>query len=86
MRIVETYLASHPEVAQLTLDPAPERAALERFMEERGAPPGTGVSLPDSAERKLDDRGAERPGADRDAAPGWGLATDERECDPAQLG
>ncbi|HEY1591871.1 MAG TPA: exonuclease domain-containing protein [Solirubrobacteraceae bacterium] len=32
VRIVATYLASHPDVAQLALEPAPDRGALERFL------------------------------------------------------
>jgi DNA polymerase-3 subunit epsilon len=31
VRIIETYLASHPDVAQLPLSPPPSREALERF-------------------------------------------------------
>jgi DNA polymerase III subunit epsilon len=48
VRIVETYLASHPETAQLALEPAPEPLELERF----------------SIERQLDDLAADPVGAD----------------------
>jgi hypothetical protein len=34
VRILTTYLASHPELAGLALDPAPDRSALELFLGE----------------------------------------------------
>jgi len=90
VRIVGTYLASHPEIAQLTLAPAPTRAVLERFLSESVTEPSVSGSaaegsVPGSAKRQLDDGAAERPGADADGCPGRSLATDQRERDPAQL-
>ncbi len=70
VRIVETYLASHPETAQLALDPTTDYEALERFLSV-------------SAERQLDDGAADGAGTDADLAVGSGLAADQRERDPA---
>ncbi len=37
VRIVATYLASHPDLLQLSLDPAPDRERLRRFAQENGS-------------------------------------------------
>jgi DNA polymerase-3 subunit epsilon len=72
VRLVSSYLASHPRTARLVLDPAPTRAALRAFV---GA-----------AERELDDLSLEPVGADEDDGAGLDLAADEAEGDRAQLG
>ena len=43
VRIVATYLASHPDAPQLALDPPPSREALERFV-RRGQPNGSSTT------------------------------------------
>jgi DNA polymerase-3 subunit epsilon len=55
VRIVATYLASHPDTPELALDPAADRESLESFV--AGA----------SAKRQLDDLRGELPIADREA-------------------
>ncbi len=70
VRIVATYLASHPDLPQLALDPAPSPEALERLASG-------------SAERQLDELGA-GAAADGDARPDLGLAPDERQPDRSE--
>lgn len=72
VRIVATYLAAHPELPQLMLEPLPDAETLARFLGR-------------SAERQLDDLGA---GAGTGAEPGseLGLAPDQREPDRAETG
>jgi len=72
VRIVATYLASHPDLPQLPLEPAPSRAALERF-------------VAGSAERQLDDLGVGGAGGVEEGA-GLGLAPDQRQRDRTQPG
>jgi DNA polymerase III subunit epsilon len=71
VRIVETYLASHPDVAQLALEPAPGLDALGEF-----------ALLARSAERQLDDGRGDGAGSDDDLGAGVGLTANEREGDP----
>jgi DNA polymerase-3 subunit epsilon len=72
VRILETYLASHPGVARLALEPAPGLEALTQF-----------AALARSAERQLDDGRADGAGSDDDLGAGVGLTADQREGDPA---
>ncbi|HET8978828.1 MAG TPA: exonuclease domain-containing protein [Solirubrobacteraceae bacterium] len=58
VRIIGTWLASHPQTPQLVLEPAPEPAALDAFL---AAAAGAGGS---AGERQLDDRGRDLVGAD----------------------
>jgi len=69
VRIVETYLASHPQTATLTLDPAPDRGELVAFVEAplAAAPDGDGRA----GSGKLTARtAARRPSRERRLAPG----------------
>jgi DNA polymerase-3 subunit epsilon len=70
VRIVATYLASHPDVPQLALDPLPEPGALERFLR---------ASVEGEADHLRGDLVA-----GRDGRAELGLAADERERDRAQ--
>ena len=70
VRIVATYIASHPELPHLPLEPPPTREALERFVS--GSP-----------ERQRDDLGV-RDVPRRQERADLGLAPDERERDRAQ--
>jgi DNA polymerase-3 subunit epsilon len=70
VRIVATYLASHPELPQLSLDPAPGVEALARF-------------AGGSAEGQLDDLGGDS-GRGLDRRAHLSLASDEREPDRAE--
>jgi DNA polymerase-3 subunit epsilon len=65
VRIVATYLASHPELPQLALDPPPDCDALERFLRA-------------SVEGELDHLRGDLV-AERDRRAELGLAPDERE-------
>jgi DNA polymerase III subunit epsilon len=49
VRIVGTFVASHPEVPQLDLDPPPAREALERFARDAQEQPGVRVLTPQTA-------------------------------------
>jgi DNA polymerase III subunit epsilon len=69
VRIVATYLASHPDLPQLVLDPPPELEAIERF-------------LSGSGERKLDDFGFDATGVDPGAD--LGLTPNQRQRDRAE--
>jgi DNA polymerase-3 subunit epsilon len=69
VRIVATYLASHPATPQLDLEPAPTPDALARFLAQ---------ALP---ERQLDDVGGDSGLADRDGASRWRLPPDESQRD-----
>jgi DNA polymerase-3 subunit epsilon len=71
MRIVATYLASHPGLPQLALEPPPGRASLERF-------------VGGSAERQLGDLGLGAAG--RQERAGLRLAPHERQRDRTQPG
>jgi DNA polymerase-3 subunit epsilon len=63
VRIVGTWLASHPATPQLTLWPAPDREALAAFVARATAePPGSASGL----ERELDHDGLDLVGADGD--------------------
>ncbi|MGI9185654.1 MAG: exonuclease domain-containing protein [Solirubrobacteraceae bacterium] len=55
VRILGSWLASHPETAQLVLEPAPDRDALAAFLARSGS----------GLERELDDDRADLVGADR---------------------
>ena len=66
VRIVATYLASHPKLAVLALEPPPSAEALERF-------------VGGSAERQLDDLGLGAAG--RQERAGLRLAPYERQRD-----
>jgi DNA polymerase III subunit epsilon len=76
IRIVNNYVASHPAAPQLTLDPAPTADALAEFLREAG--------ITASAERQLDDVGADPISAHEHARAGWRLATDERQRNRSQ--
>ncbi len=54
VRIVGSYLASHPDLRSLTLDPAPERRTLDALADELGLP-----ARDNSGEGQLDDLGAD---------------------------
>ena len=70
LRIVATYLASHPDTPQLVLDPPPDRGALVSFVAALG-------------ERQRDDVGSDirRTGRHRDRGAGGDFSSDERERD-----
>jgi excinuclease UvrABC nuclease subunit len=55
VRILGSWLASHPDTPRLALSPAPDRVTLEAFLERASA-----------LERKLDDDRLDLVGADRD--------------------
>ncbi len=60
VRLIATYLASHPDLRRLELDPAPDEDDCARLAAELGLPAaGAG-----SDEGELDDRGAHPVGAD----------------------
>ena len=67
VRIMASYLASHPDLPQLPLTQAPELSTLRRFVVGEG-----------SGEGKLDDLGARTGVADRDRVAGRDLAADQR--------
>ena len=69
LRILGTWLASHPDVPQLDLDPAPDRGTLRRFA---------------SAERQLDDRRADLILANGHGRADRRLAPDQRQRDRAE--
>jgi DNA polymerase-3 subunit epsilon len=81
IRIVETYLASHPETPQLPLTPPPSAQALERFVGDRAQPNGssttsaltpalpTWTSVPGSASRRTNARAIEANRGDWTALP-----------------
>jgi DNA polymerase-3 subunit epsilon len=73
VRILETYLASHPQLPQLTLDPEPQPATLQSFVAARP-----------SGEGQLDHLGLDARGADADGLPGIDLAANQRQGDRAQ--
>jgi len=75
VRIVGTWLASHPDTPQLTLRPAPDRGVLGAFLERASA-----------FEGKLDDDRLELVGADGHVGPGRSLTPDERQPDAAERG
>lgn len=58
VRIVGSWLASHPDAGQLPLHPAPDRQALGAFAQGRFAPGRSDL------ERKLDDERLDRVGSD----------------------
>jgi DNA polymerase III subunit epsilon len=64
VRLVRTYLASHPDLPQIVLEPPPTREALRRFV---------------LGERELDHLGGAARGADADRGPGRHLAPDQGE-------
>ncbi len=72
VRILQSYLTSRPDIAQLPLEPAPDRVALTRFM-------------CDSAQRRIDDSGPDAVGPDADLGTRLRLTPDQRERDPAEL-
>jgi DNA polymerase-3 subunit epsilon len=71
LRILGTWLASHPDVPRLTLDPLPDRHALHAF-------------LAASAERQLDDGRPDLVLADRHGRADRRLTPDERERDRSE--
>ena len=72
VRIVATYVASHPHLESLVLDPPPSRERLERFLDRSG-------------EGQLDDHGVGRATGVEPRA-GLGLAPHERERDRSEPG
>jgi DNA polymerase-3 subunit epsilon len=48
VRILTTYQASHPELAQLVLDPVPDREALARFLDQSNGSATTRATAPPS--------------------------------------
>jgi DNA polymerase-3 subunit epsilon len=68
IRILQTWLASHPETATLTLEPMPEPAAIAEFAAAARA--GAGAS----AERELSDGRAPGASAERELGHGRGHA------------
>ena len=64
VRILETYLASHPDTAQLALDPPPSHKTLTQFL-----------ATASSAERQLDDDTRDGASSDADFDARSGLAT-----------
>ncbi|MGB9183915.1 MAG: hypothetical protein WCB67_07595, partial [Solirubrobacteraceae bacterium] len=70
VRILGSWLASHPETAQLVLHPVPGRDALAKFLAAAAPEPQLDLAAPGRAgsglERELDDDRADLVGADRD--------------------
>ena len=73
VRILGTYLASHPELPRLELEPPPSRLALERFLVDAR-----------SGEWKRDDLGLGAAVSHPEAEAGLDLAAHEREGDYAE--
>jgi len=72
VRVLGSWLASHPDTPQLGLDPAPERAVLTAFRAGAARPPAAiGAARPvttgSGLEGELDDDRLDLVGADRDA-------------------
>ncbi|HEX3979267.1 MAG TPA: exonuclease domain-containing protein [Solirubrobacteraceae bacterium] len=67
VRILGTWLASHPDTPQLMLRPAPDRDALNALWERAraAAPPASDPAEDSGGEGKLDDDGVDLVGADR---------------------
>jgi DNA polymerase III subunit epsilon len=70
VRIVASYLSSHPELPQLVLDPPPAPEALRALADQAGR-----------TERQLDDPRLDRAGARDDRGAELDLAADEAERD-----
>ncbi len=70
VRILGSWLASHPETAQLVLHPASDREALAAFLAGGASTPRLGLTATDrpgsGRERELDHDPADLVGADRD--------------------
>lgn len=75
VRILGTYLASHPDLAQLPLQPQPDPIALDSLLARGG-----------SVERERYDLAAHAAGADRHALAGLDLTADERQPERAKAG
>ena len=74
VRILASWLASHPEAPQLVLEPAPTAEALQALLSGS------------ARERELDDDGSDPIGADGDVGAQRRLAADERERQMAEVG
>jgi len=87
VRILDTYLASHPGLPQLRLDPEPDQAELHAFVAKPPAqPPSGGRELdpsaqPPSGEGELDHPGLATGGADAHGLAGLDLTADQRQPD-----
>jgi DNA polymerase-3 subunit epsilon len=66
VRILGTWLASHPDTPQLVLRPAPDRDAIRAVLERARAAPsgGRGRAVPSGGEGELDDDGVDLVGSD----------------------
>jgi DNA polymerase III subunit epsilon len=71
VRLVRTYLASHPELPQLVLEPAPTPEVLRSFVLGKG---------------EIDHLGGGRGGTDRDGGAERHLAADERQGERTEAG
>ncbi len=76
VRIIDTWLASHPRAPRLALTPAPDAGALRAFVAQALGPSG--------GERQLDDDRFDLAGADRDVRARRSLAADEGQRDRAE--
>ena len=74
VRIVGTYLASHPETPQLALDPPPDAERLTALRSARSAENGSATTSAGTARRR------------RRREPGRRLAADERQRDRPEPG
>ena len=83
VRLVGCYLASHPELAQLALEPAPRSGDMARLLASGQV--DADVS-PGSAKRELDDLGLAARISDAQDRPGLDLAADEGEAERAEAG
>jgi DNA polymerase III subunit epsilon len=74
VRIVASWLASHPDAPQLVLEPAPGAEALQALLDRS------------ATERKLDHECSDPAGADGDRRTGRRLSADERERQMSEAG
>jgi DNA polymerase III subunit epsilon len=82
VRILQTWLASHPDTSRLWLDPLPDAATLAAFL----AAARTSGSAAVGAERELHDDRGDTLDADEHIRAGGRLTSDERQPDLVEAG